>query len=959
MSSPKQRIRLLKSEIENLNKQMTITNISKPNLNLPLHSVLKQDQEREEMHQKIISISSKEETLYSQQKDVQTRLKDLAIKKRTELSNSKQTRLIYKTKIEKLKQALQKYNDEFQILSVSQVKKQKIRDNSVLARTKAYEETLIPLEADSQELLNVKQVLDHKSDKLQEKLLREENIFCMCVADAEAKIYQRSENIMFREQIEAHLEEFQKEYFDEFEYLSQSDDYFKQISTLIDLQSKYTEEIIKLDCNLMANSAFLYKLQARAAEIDEEIENIAFNYADLKILSKIKKLEFLINQKCTENGIEKLENTILELNSVEKFDIDEEILKLQLSKVKDFESDLRKDLEWEEKYFSELIAVKNYEKNPIEDIESTFIKNKKVLINRLAAISQWREEVEDIIYNKKTGLGTLVKDKTIIEEFFGFLSKVSNTESRREIESLLNSYIAKINSREKTIQNSHWELKQKVEEKLIVLDSLNKSKEETSSIKIEIIKIKKHLQAAIEKEQILKTESKYRKKNLLSDYLISIKKNLNFYENCVYFLTKSIELLRTISNESQDQIKSHRKSMSFLKFSIKEVEEDLQVKNYQIEKIMEKKQKNKTFTNFTEPDENQLSILSFQMDEAYLELEELTKVQNDFENEYQSKLSMIEQEESILRNQQQIIEADLKNLKIEAKRIKEMEIHLGRPEDPETAPTSETFKDQSRSKSASRFMNQASRDNLYTSELIDGDEVSIPQGNSKLELVVKPFGRQGLASIPISSQPRIASKKYYRFNIEGTTHTDRSFLSKIMPLLEGDQLYKKINSKLSGKTKKFDCLEVSKVHPESCGYSLRQFRLHKSLKRIDVKQPLKPGFETEVTTDNLLAPILSATTLAILRFQNHLNNDDLEYDRVNKKIKKAVKYDINSQSFQIKCRDCAYYPFSIALTQGDKIKLIAKGYQTFKQWINGINALVKYKKLIPKLYSRIESYTSV
>ena len=142
-------------------------------------------------------------------------------------------------------------------------------------------------------------------------------------------------------------------------------------------------------------------------------------------------------------------------------------------------------------------------------------------------------------------------------------------------------------------------------------------------------------------------------------------------------------------------------------------------------------------------------------------------------------------------------------------------------------------------------------------------------------------------------------------------------------------------------------------------FQLRQFRLHKSLKKIDIRQPLKPGFESVISTDSLLAPILTPNTILILKIQNHLNNNELDCGKFNEKVRETTYVDVNSETFKQKCRECSYYCFSIGLAHGENIDLVAKGYQLFKQWVNGINALVKYKKYIPKLYSRIESYTSV
>ena len=75
-------------------------------------------------------------------------------------------------------------------------------------------------------------------------------------------------------------------------------------------------------------------------------------------------------------------------------------------------------------------------------------------------------------------------------------------------------------------------------------------------------------------------------------------------------------------------------------------------------------------------------------------------------------------------------------------------------------------------------------------------------------------------------------------------------------------------------------------------------------------------------------------------------------------MKEIGVIDINSQVFRERCKNCSWYPFSLALVQGGRIEIIAKGYHNFKQWVNGINALVKFKKLVPRLRQKIEFYTN-
>jgi len=156
---------------------------------------------------------------------------------------------------------------------------------------------------------------------------------------------------------------------------------------------------------------------------------------------------------------------------------------------------------------------------------------------------------------------------------------------------------------------------------------------------------------------------------------------------------------------------------------------------------------------------------------------------------------------------------------------------------------------------------------------------------------------------------------------------------------------------------------VNRTPPEVCGYGIRQFKLNKSISTVDVKQPLKPGFDSNIQVEHLLAPIIPQITMMILKVQKHLGQEELDFEKAPEKTYEKMKevgvIDTNSQAFRERCKNCCWYPFSLALIQGGRIEVIAKGYQSFKYWVNGINALVKCKKLIPKLRNRIENYTNI
>jgi hypothetical protein len=50
-----------------------------------------------------------------------------------------------------------------------------------------------------------------------------------------------------------------------------------------------------------------------------------------------------------------------------------------------------------------------------------------------------------------------------------------------------------------------------------------------------------------------------------------------------------------------------------------------------------------------------------------------------------------------------------------------------------------------------------------------------------------------------------------------------------------------------------------------------------------------------------------------------------------------------SDIYRQKCQECTFFPFSIALHQRGRIDFIATSYELFKQWIYGINVLIRMK----------------
>ena len=959
-NSPKHRIQRLKKEIEDLDHQIKISNPVKRSLNLPLSLLSSQNPERDELKQRITSMrqsaSSKEQTLHNQLKGIQQNLRASALKKQSELGTCKSYRESLKKRIEDLKSTLQKYNDDFLILSTSVEEKRRIIENSSVAKAKVYSESLIPLENDARTLESLKKSLESKLASLDNEessiysrllMLKEEfnNFYCL-----------RVEIIANREESEAKLDLFCKEFYDEIEFFREEDEFFRKIFHVHSLQNKYKEEVSKLMAGLATVQNGADRMRARLEKVNKEVKSLALMESEGKLTAEILKIEGLINSKCEGLGLEPLGNLVAELNVLDGFDVDEEILKIQLQEVKSIENQLRQEFEYEETRFSEILIIRNYEKRTTDDLEEAFRYKKLLFRNRVAAIAQWKEEVESIVFDSSNKHEVFVNDKTIMQEFSASLGRVP-AESKKEIEALLQTLLHKLTTRDKAVQTQLLNLKEKQLEKTRLSEKLHRSRSESFRINLEVLRTKQQIQVLLDKETSLISEYKNSATNTIIQELLKLKSEVTYYDSLYLTYSKSTEILSQVQNDLQDSLKSIKREVTLAKLALNETADDIKTIFYQIYKIYDKKSKNLPTVSRSLDDEK-LLMLQSKIEETSNELNSCIKEFTSFESEYQSKLSMIEQEESMLRSQQQAIESALRNIEGEAKRIQEMESQLGRFDDSDDAPNPGTLDGQGRSRSAAKMRRGLKVEDLYTTEIKDGDEAtSIVEGNQFLELVVKPLGRGAAIVTDRSVVPRTINKKYYRFNLEDISSNEVNFLEKIRPLLEGSEILKKFVSK--SKIKNFDILDSLNLLPEQCGYAARHFFLHKSLAKIEVKQPLKPGFESTIATDCLLGPVLSPNALLVLKAQGHLNNDELDYDKLNEKVKDSVNFDVNSERFKDLCKGITLYPFSISLAQGEKVELVARGYNTLKQWVNGVNALTKYKRYIPKLRSRIEAYTTV
>jgi hypothetical protein len=157
----------------------------------------------------------------------------------------------------------------------------------------------------------------------------------------------------------------------------------------------------------------------------------------------------------------------------------------------------------------------------------------------------------------------------------------------------------------------------------------------------------------------------------------------------------------------------------------------------------------------------------------------------------------------------------------------------------------------------------------------------------------------------------------------------------------------------------FDPIMADIYPAESCGFGMRSLKLHRTLEKIEVRVSQKPGVEAIIAVSTIIKPVVPAFTIDILKIQKknfdyqNMTLSDPKMESIG--LKGASKASILVQRLE-RAMNCTHYPFSILLEKGGRIELVAPNYQTFKEWINGLNCLVKYKKHLGKMRAKIETY---
>lgn len=177
-------------------------------------------------------------------------------------------------------------------------------------------------------------------------------------------------------------------------------------------------------------------------------------------------------------------------------------------------------------------------------------------------------------------------------------------------------------------------------------------------------------------------------------------------------------------------------------------------------------------------------------------------------------------------------------------------------------------------------------------------------------------------------------------------------------------MFKKFTCNQSLRKAAFDPLLADMVPPETCGYGVRSLKLSQGLDKFEFRQTVKPGIEATLSVASIIRPLVPQLTMDILKIQKKTFDTTNPFSKESKIQESLTSISTKALLLQRgpniglnleKYLACSFYPFSILLEKGGRLDFVASSYGTFKECINGINALLKYKKSLSHMKNKIEN----
>ena len=573
MRSPKSRILQLKQEIAELEQKLVTSCSSKPEPPQPAPPQSANTSSPEESRKFTFRNSVPSQPSSSEIPEPSKKLRILSVKKPIDLTLSKPREKSASRCINSSKSI--ENDSNFQ----SSLQRKPAKEEFTISRSKLQEERSAIMEKEAERVNKEKIDLVIEREKIDEDLVMNDNLALMCKEDVIARYAKRSELVGLREELEFVLESIEIQYPDDLEFCGDEESLQMNSTVRSKVSTKSLTGTQNLENSIENNKILISALEKKYARVLKDIENLICHAAGSKLNQEIRNVERVIENKTTDFDLDTLENVILDLNALERFDIDEEILRLQLNEVLHCEKKLQLEFDHSEREIQEKLksSCSKREQSQYEN-ELTFLSNQ--YRNRFAAINHWKEEVQSVISRTVSNIHVSVQDRSIIDEFSATFGKIPSNSSRQQMKNLVEGYLTKVTMRDKMIQGNLSEIKKKFVERTQISGLLSKAQVEKNKLQNEKFKFSK--ENIVGKESLVQKTQRMSEVggNPVKDRVMALRKRILQVAKWVEDEEKEVEVICRNLVEVNGFLKNLKKKQVCLKNSMSKLQANQMVMKF-------------------------------------------------------------------------------------------------------------------------------------------------------------------------------------------------------------------------------------------------------------------------------------------------------------------------------------------------------------------------------------------
>lgn len=206
--------------------------------------------------------------------------------------------------------------------------------------------------------------------------------------------------------------------------------------------------------------------------------------------------------------------------------------------------------------------------------------------------------------------------------------------------------------------------------------------------------------------------------------------------------------------------------------------------------------------------------------------------------------------------------------------------------------------------------------------------------------------------------PIQGSTNYFKIDIDGLSQEHIDFFHSIKALLESQEVFKKFSQSGQLGSRPYDPL--CGTVPEKKGFGKRIFALNwENLSQLTVRAPGSIHIEQYIELSDIIKMTIPGETMEVLKVKKVMEPTVLEKFKipgqslsVTAQQKRLIKGPEKREHVQ-KCLDCRWFTYSL-ICKESKFDFVQAGFLEFKYMSQGLENVIKNKKLAKKLAKRIE-----